>query len=51
MDVVDGLNQRRTPGKGAFGAHGLKNFLDAYGKSIFGTAVLYQMFHTLALLG
>lgn len=36
---------------GAFGAHGLKDILDAYGKSIFDTAVLYQMFHTLALFG
>ena len=36
---------------GAFGAHGLKHILDAYGKDIYETAVLYQMFHTLALLG
>lgn len=36
---------------GAFGAHGLKDILDAYGSRIFETAVLYQMFHTLALFG
>ena len=36
---------------GAFGAHGLKDMLGAYEKSIYETAVLYQMFHTLALLG
>ena len=36
-------------GLGAFGAHSLKNILDEYGKSIYGKAVLYQMFHTLAL--
>ncbi len=35
---------------GAFGAHGLKEVLDAYGSAIFGTAVQYQMFHTLGLL-
>ena len=34
---------------GAFGAHSLKNILDAYGKSIYEKAVLYQMFHTVAL--
>ncbi len=35
---------------GAFGAHSLKNYLDAYGKAIYEKAVLYQMFHTIALL-
>ncbi|MEK7729741.1 MAG: DUF423 domain-containing protein [candidate division KSB1 bacterium] len=35
---------------GAFGAHGLKNVLDSYGREIYEKAVLYQMFHTLALL-
>ena len=34
---------------GAFGAHSLKNILDDYGKSIYEMAVLYQMFHTMAL--
>ena len=34
---------------GAFGAHTLKNVLDHYGKSIYEKAVLYQMFHTIAL--
>jgi uncharacterized membrane protein YgdD (TMEM256/DUF423 family) len=36
-------------GLGAFGSHSLKNILDEYGKSIYEKAVLYQMFHTLAL--
>ena len=36
---------------GAFGAHSLKNFLDEYGKSIWEKAVLYQMFHAMALFG
>lgn len=35
---------------GAFGAHSLKNFLDEYGKAIYEKAVIYQMFHTIALL-
>jgi uncharacterized membrane protein YgdD (TMEM256/DUF423 family) len=37
-------------GLGAFGAHSLKNVLDEYGKSIYEKAVLYQIFHTMALL-
>jgi uncharacterized membrane protein YgdD (TMEM256/DUF423 family) len=36
---------------GAFGAHSLKNVLDEYGKSVYDKAVLYQMFHAVALLG
>ncbi len=35
---------------GAFGAHGLKDILDEYGKSIYDKAVLYHMFHTMAIL-
>ena len=34
---------------GAFGAHSLKNVLDEYGKSVYEKAVLYQMFHSMAL--
>jgi len=34
----------------AFGAHSLKNVLNEYGKSIYEKAVLYQMFHSMALL-
>ena len=34
---------------GALGAHSFKNILDEYGKSIYEKAVLYQMFHTIAL--
>ena len=36
---------------GAFGAHALKTRLDAEQLAIWGTAVHYQMFHALALLG
>ena len=35
---------------GAFGAHGLKDILDDYGKSIYNKAILYHMFHALAIL-
>jgi len=35
---------------GAFGAHSLKNILDEYGKSVYEKAVLYQMFHSMALI-
>ena len=34
---------------GAFGAHALKNRLDAYAMGIFETAVQYHFYHTLAL--
>lgn len=35
---------------GAFGAHALKNVLEVYGREVYEKAVLYQMFHTAALL-
>ena len=35
---------------GAFGAHGLKEQLSEYGKSIYEKGVFYQMFHSLAIL-
>ena len=35
---------------GAFGAHALNEILDNYGKSIYNKAVLYHMFHSIALL-
>ncbi len=35
---------------GAFGAHTLKNVLNDYGRFLYEKAVLYQMFHTMALL-
>ncbi len=36
---------------GAFGAHALKTRLDAYALGVFETAVQYQFYHSLALLG
>ena len=35
---------------GAFGAHALKNYLSDYSKSIYDKAVLYQIFHSIAIL-
>jgi len=35
---------------GAFGAHGLKTFLDDYGKDIFQKAVFYHFIHGLGIL-
>jgi uncharacterized membrane protein YgdD (TMEM256/DUF423 family) len=35
---------------GAFGAHALKNRLDAYAMGVFETAVQYHFYHSLALL-
>ncbi|MBZ0327569.1 MAG: DUF423 domain-containing protein [Altibacter sp.] len=39
-----------TIGIGAFGAHGLKELVDAEALSSFETGVRYQMYHVLALL-
>jgi uncharacterized membrane protein YgdD (TMEM256/DUF423 family) len=35
---------------GAFGAHGLKNRLDAYSMSVYEKAVFYQFVHSLGIL-
>ena len=37
-------------GLGAFGAHGLKNRLDAYSLSVYEKAVLYHFIHALGIL-
>jgi len=37
-------------GLGAFGAHGLKNLVDANAIATFETGVRYQMYHSIALL-
>ena len=39
-----------TIGMGAFGAHGLKNLVDASALNTFETGIRYQMYHCLALL-
>lgn len=35
---------------GAFGAHGLKDVLDAYGKEVYEKAVFYHLTHALGML-
>jgi uncharacterized membrane protein YgdD (TMEM256/DUF423 family) len=35
---------------GAFGAHGLRDRLDAYSRGVYETAVLYHFFHAFGLL-
>ncbi|WP_427901635.1 DUF423 domain-containing protein [Marinobacter caseinilyticus] len=35
---------------GAFGAHGLKNLIDAQGLAVFQTGVTYQVYHGLGLM-
>ena len=35
---------------GAFGAHGLKNILDDYGKEIFQKGVFYHFIHAISLI-
>ncbi len=37
-------------GMGAFGAHGLRNRLDAYSMSVYEKAVFYHFIHALAIL-
>lgn len=37
-------------GMGAFGAHGLRNRLDAYSMSVYEKAVLYHFVHALGIL-
>ncbi len=37
-------------GMGAFGAHGLRNRLDAYSMSVYEKAVFYQFVHALGIL-
>ncbi|MBM4308947.1 MAG: DUF423 domain-containing protein [Deltaproteobacteria bacterium] len=49
--ILSAISGFLTVALGAFGAHSLKNLLDDYGKSIYEKAILYQMFHTMALFG
>ncbi|HED10680.1 MAG TPA: DUF423 domain-containing protein [Caldithrix abyssi] len=48
--TIAALSGFLTVALGAFGAHALRETLDAYGTDIWNKAVLYQMFHTVALL-
>lgn len=48
--IVAAISGLLSVALGAFGAHALKNILDAHGRSVYEKAVQYQMFHTVALL-
>jgi uncharacterized membrane protein YgdD (TMEM256/DUF423 family) len=48
--IVGAINAFLAVALGAFGAHGLKDKLDAYYLDIWKTGVTYQMFHALGIL-
>ena len=48
--VLGALNAAIAVGAGAFGAHGLRERIDARSLEIFETAARYQMYHALAIL-
>lgn len=48
--IVGAINAFLAVALGAFGAHGLKDRLDAYYLDIWKTGVQYQMFHATGLL-
>jgi uncharacterized membrane protein YgdD (TMEM256/DUF423 family) len=50
MIVVGALNAAIAVGAGAFGAHGLRERIDARSLEIFETAARYQMYHALAIV-
>ncbi|WML55332.1 DUF423 domain-containing protein [Neobacillus sp. PS3-12] len=48
--IVGAINAFLAVALGAFGAHGLKDRLDAHYLDIWKTGVTYQMFHALGIL-
>ncbi|WP_042354415.1 DUF423 domain-containing protein [Bacillus rubiinfantis] len=48
--IVGAINAFLAVALGAFGAHGLKDKLDAYYLDIWKTGVQYQMFHAMGIL-
>ncbi|MEH7074570.1 DUF423 domain-containing protein [Neobacillus drentensis] len=48
--IVGAINAFMAVALGAFGAHGLKDKLDAYYLDIWKTGVTYQMFHAIGIL-
>ncbi|MCX5747772.1 MAG: DUF423 domain-containing protein [Proteobacteria bacterium] len=48
--ALGALNGAIAVGAGAFGAHGLKDRLDARALEVFETAARYQMYHALAMV-
>ena len=47
--LIAAINGFLAVAAGAFGAHGLKEHLDAHALSVFETAARYQMYHALAM--
>lgn len=50
VSVIGAALLALTVALGAFGAHGLKDKLDAYSMSIYEKAVFYQFIHSLGIL-
>jgi uncharacterized membrane protein YgdD (TMEM256/DUF423 family) len=50
VSVIASILLAVAVGLGAFGAHGLKNKLDAYSLGIWEKAVFYQIIHALGML-
>src|SRR3954453_13335149 len=48
--IIGAINAFVAVALGAFGAHGLKNRLDAHYLEIWKTGVTYQMFHAIGIL-
>ncbi len=48
--VLGAVNAALAVGAGAFGAHGLREHIDARSLEIFETAARYQMYHALAII-
>ncbi len=48
--ATGGILMALAVGMGAFGAHGLKNRLDAYSMSVYEKAVFYHFLHALGIL-
>jgi uncharacterized membrane protein YgdD (TMEM256/DUF423 family) len=48
--VLGAVNAAIAVGAGAFGAHGLRERIDARSLEIFETAARYQMYHALAIV-
>ncbi|MFN8310275.1 MAG: DUF423 domain-containing protein [Chitinophagales bacterium] len=50
LQIIAAICGFKAVALGAFGAHGLRDLLDAHQHEIYEKAVMYQFFHTLAML-
>ena len=48
--VLGAISSLSSVAFGAFGAHALRDRLDAYAQGVYATAVQYQFYHSLALV-